>query len=193
VHNELDLIVAVLVSAAVAAYFAFAFRHRAIQQAKSRRLGMNFTFTAHTEIPPSQSARLQLEMVNEHFESSELLGMFDLREARTGPAILEFPETAEPVTLRLRAEFRNLDRDKAEATAKIIPTLVAGLHVSQLNPGYIVANILHRFTPERRAHVLRANVADDQCTVACHDGESRSGRNVCIECTTGHGTIKICC
>jgi hypothetical protein len=58
-----------------------------------------------------------------------------------------------------------------------------GVKVQQLNDAFVRADIIHR-----------KGVVEEQCTVRCpKTGESRTGRNACIECVSDAGTVKICC
>lgn len=57
------------------------------------------------------------------------------------------------------------------------------LVLHQVLPAYVLVSVEHPMTDQ-----------DGQCTVFCPaSGESRTGRNVCIECRGPRGTVKICC
>lgn len=59
----------------------------------------------------------------------------------------------------------------------------SGLHIQQIADNLVLADILHT-----------TSAPAAQCTVRCPaTGDSRTGRNVCIECGTSRGMIKICC
>jgi hypothetical protein len=147
---------------------------------------MDFEVSAISQLRPAETAHLTLSASPER-------GQFIGSTAELGASQrmkFVFPDDESLVKERwrftLRAEFRNEERGSAEASVLVYPSLIRGLHVVQLDTDYIVANIQHR---ERAGHF-----ENDQCTVVCpRTGESRSGRNVCIECTTKRGTIKICC
>jgi len=58
-----------------------------------------------------------------------------------------------------------------------------GLQVQQISERYVFGKVLHG-----------EESLEEQCTVRCPiSGESRTGRNVCIECSSGHATVKVCC
>lgn len=90
-------------------------------------------------------------------------------------------EETRPLEIAVNAYFRRIEKwVKTEASV----FHAQGLDIVQIQPTYILANFMHG----------RVEAGDGQCTVTCETtGESRSGRNVCVECPAGAGVIKICC
>jgi hypothetical protein len=91
------------------------------------------------------------------------------------------------LSLSLRAFFRKGSQNTAEAALRLpAGGFLRGLRIAQKSPDFIEGYVDHH--REYRGLVL------DQCTVYCpRTGESRAGRNVCIECQCSRGTVKICC
>jgi len=87
---------------------------------------------------------------------------------------------AVPLELRVEAKFR---RSGEAASVGATVRQATGLHIQQVNHSLVLADIRHGVVETA-----------DQCTVRCiATGQSRTGRNVCIECGTPRGIIKICC
>ncbi len=94
-------------------------------------------------------------------------------------AVYELPADRE-ISLRLQVFFHK-SQEWVEVMAEAAGA--KSLEVQQQSDTYVQANILHS----------RADL-EEQCTVRCpQTGESRTGRNACIECSTAAGTVRICC
>jgi hypothetical protein len=104
---------------------------------------------------------------------------------------IEIPEALHyenrPILLILRAFFRRGRQNTAEAAVRLpAGGFLKGLRVIQSKPDFLEGHLDH--------HGVYGGMRLDQCTVVCpRTGESRSGRNVCIECRCTRGTVKICC
>ena len=112
----------------------------------------------------------------------------------------EFRAEIGPVTVTLQGVFK---RNGGTAGALVLlPSFdfLEGIRVRQTAPDYIEGRVTHREELRHTGHFFYAYGSEpqravlDQCTVVCPStGESRSGRNVCIECKCKRGTVKICC
>jgi len=88
--------------------------------------------------------------------------------------------TNTPVNLRLMVFFHK-SQEWVGVEARI--PRAKGFQVQQLSEEHVFGQVLHEEGP-----------LEEQCTVTCpKSGESRTGKNVCIECSSGRGTVKVCC
>lgn len=123
--------------------------------------------------------------------SIELLGLpFPLSVFFTGqlaPTVFDLPD-GQVLNIELRASFPG-STEPVSVKASAQAQAVKSLSISQPSPDLVLANFEHRALTQAEP----AN-APGQCTVTCSKtNESRSGRNVCIECSGSKGTVKICC
>jgi hypothetical protein len=147
---------------------------------------MNFNLGFETSLAPDFVAGLTVTMRSEKGGSP-----FEIPVRAPGHFAVEIPDELNfqsiPLFLGLRAAFRNLPQVVAEAAVRLpLGGFLSGMRIRQTDENYVEAQLDHQ---ERfRASIL------DQCTVFCPGtGESRSGRNVCIECKGTRGTVRICC
>ena len=97
---------------------------------------------------------------------------------------IEMPEgyatRREPMQIRLAAYFGQVG---GWIRTSAIVSAPAGISIVQVERASLQVEMIH-------SHLA----GDEQCTVRCETtGQSRSGRNVCIECPSGIGVIVICC
>ena len=100
--------------------------------------------------------------------------------AQVAPVTVYDLPADQEISLRLQVLFHK-SRESVEVEAKAVGA--KALEVLQQSNTFVQANLLHA-----------RSEFEGQCTVRCpRTGESRSGRGVCIECSIGAGTIRICC
>ena len=148
---------------------------------------MSFEISLKSTVSEKDSAPLNLSLT-----SSSGVSVFDVPISAKLPTMtLETPELRETSsalsTLTLRGTFQARGASETvEASVQIPEGLLVGIDIVQISSERISARIRHL--------TYGGGVSLDQCTVKCpKTGESRSGRNVCIECECAHGTIEICC
>jgi hypothetical protein len=159
---------------------------------------MIFDIFGRSDVPAELSARVMVHL--------DVFGTSSAQEVRLSgePQRMRFILPDQPsvpsANLRLAAVFhpeggalRGERGEEAEASVRFDPYAVSGLHIVQTSPTYIIGNVQHREEKKYPPMFIPPD-PEGQCTVACpRTGESRSGRNVCIECRASRGTIKICC
>ncbi len=73
-----------------------------------------------------------------------------------------------------------------------------GIRVRQPSADFVLAEIIHR-KRSTNLDLISAHVplsAQPECTVRClnsHPPQEKTGHNVCIECRSSFGTVRICC
>jgi hypothetical protein len=110
-----------------------------------------------------------------------LPGSFELKLQQPASVSQEFEVPADKsIEFWVGVYFRRAERHvevEAEATNAL------GLALHQTSSERVLADITHP-----------PITMGGQCTVSCPTtGEHRSGTNVCIECGTPRGTVRICC
>jgi hypothetical protein len=150
---------------------------------------MQFELVGRSEAPKNKSAFVDIRLTSSTFNVTQSFELTDSLQR----SILDWPGNGS-MSVTVLAKFRNETQDDAQATIQFNSADVSGLHLVQTSPDYIIGNVQH----SDRETVWRPQISHSdspgQCTVACpRTGESRSGRNVCIECRTKRGTVKICC
>jgi hypothetical protein len=147
---------------------------------------MNFNLSFETGLPRESMAALTVTLRTEEGKSP-----FEIPVLAPGVADLELPDELKyqntPLFVGLRAMFRNIPQIAAEAVVRL-PSggFLRGMRISQPDQNYVAAQLDHN---EQFKGTLI-----DQCTVFCPaTGESRSGRNVCIECKGSRGIVRVCC
>jgi len=91
------------------------------------------------------------------------------------------------VSIALHIIFRKFEDKRVTVTA--LASDPEGIEITESGPKRVEARILHsENAPNFSALAL------EFCTVTCLvTGESRSGRNVCIDCVSNFLVVKICC
>jgi hypothetical protein len=146
------------------------------------KLGLGF----ETSLPREQMAALTVTLRTEKGGSP-----FEIPVLAAGVVDLEIPEELSfqdaPLFVGLRAIFRNIPQTVAEAAVRLpLGGFLRGIRITQSKQDYVEALLDH--------HEQFRGTLIDQCTVFCPGtGESRSGRNVCIECKGSRGIVRICC
>lgn len=147
---------------------------------------MNFNLGFESNLPPEFMAALTVTLRTEKGGSP-----FEIPVIAPGAAFVEIPDELnfqdKPLLVGLRAIFQHVPQTVAEAVVRLpFGGLVRGIRINHPEPNYVVAQLDHN------EHFRGAVI--DQCTVFCPGtGESRTGRNVCIECKGSRGVVRICC
>jgi hypothetical protein len=148
---------------------------------------MNFNLGFETSLAAEFVAGLSVTMRSEMSRST-----VEIPVRATGLFVVEIPNDINfqsiPFIVGLRATFFNLPQLAAEAAVRLpLGEFPNGMRIRQSDPNYVEAVLDHH------QEWFRSSIMD-QCTVFCPGtGESRSGRNVCIECKGTRGTVRICC
>lgn len=120
--------------------------------------------------PPSEEVKIQFKTRPVQSEHG----------AQLVPVVIHELPLDRPINLRLSVFFHQ-SSNWVDVEAEI--PRAKGLELRQLRDDFVFAQVLHG-----------EESIEEQCTVRCpKTGASRKGKNVCIECSSGSGTVKVCC
>lgn len=143
---------------------------------------MKFLIRCSSQVAPRhrdvdlQIDGVEKQTINMGFWSMPGNTMDDYRELEQ-----EFGAIRKSLHIQIGAFFRSIQQ---WVQTEAVVSNATGIDIVQVERTFLQVNMLHG----------RVSAGDGQCTVTCKTtGESRSGRNVCIECPSGIGVIRICC